>query len=151
MLFRKFFQLFFSSHLHIRNVVVILEHRGVKGLSMKIGDKLRNRRKELGLSMKEVADRIGVAEATVSRWESGDIANMKRNYIRDYAKVLHVSPLYIMGEEDQYVEIDSDLTDLFEALHSRSEMKMLFKTVNGMTKEQIEAIVHMAESFKGGD
>jgi repressor LexA len=43
---------------------------------MTIGDKLKQKRKENGLSMKEVAEKIGVAEATVSRWESGDIANM---------------------------------------------------------------------------
>lgn len=70
---------------------------------MTIGDKLKQRRKEIGLSMKEVAEKIGVAEATVSRWESGDIANMKRNYIMEYAKALQVSPLYIMGY-DEYRE-----------------------------------------------
>lgn len=67
---------------------------------MHIGDKLKQRRKELGLSMKEVATAIGVSEATVSRWESGQIANMKRNYVPYYARVLDVSPEFIMGFED---------------------------------------------------
>lgn len=63
---------------------------------MTIGDKLRQRRKEVGLSLKEVADKVGVAEATVSRWERGDIANMKRNFIVQYAKALSVSPMFLL-------------------------------------------------------
>ena len=42
---------------------------------------LRDRRLELGLTMKQVADAVGVSEATVSRWESGEIANMRRSRI----------------------------------------------------------------------
>lgn len=118
---------------------------------MTIGDKLRHRRKLLGLSMKEVADRIGVSEATVSRWESGDIANMKRNYIKEYANVLRVSPLYIMGDDTSYVEVDDDMTDVFEAFRNRPEMKILFKSAKSATKEQIESVAKMLDSFKGGD
>lgn len=33
-----------------------------------INSKLKNRRKELNLSMKEVAEYVGVSESTVSRW-----------------------------------------------------------------------------------
>lgn len=67
---------------------------------MEIGDRLRQRRKELGLSMRQIADQIGVSEATVSRWESGQIANMKRNFVPAYAKALGVSAEFIMGFSD---------------------------------------------------
>lgn len=67
---------------------------------MNIGTKLKNRRKELGLTLQEVADMIGVSNPTVSRWETGNINNMKRNYIEKYAKALQVSPLFIMGLDD---------------------------------------------------
>lgn len=63
---------------------------------------LSDRRKELGLTMKQVAQGVGVSEATVSRWESGQIANMKRDKINIYAKVLQVKPTFIMtGETDE--------------------------------------------------
>ena len=58
-----------------------------------------NRRIELGLSQSEVAEAVGVSKAAVSRWESGDIANMKRNRIAKLAEVLQVSPLQILGME----------------------------------------------------
>ena len=61
------------------------------------GSLLRERRLELGLTQLEVAQRIGVSEATISRWESGDIANMRRDRIAALAEVLQISPLQIMG------------------------------------------------------
>ncbi len=62
---------------------------------------LKKRRKELGLTMLEVAQKVGVSEGTVSRWESGDIANMRRDKIVLLAKALKVSPSFIMGWDDE--------------------------------------------------
>ena len=47
---------------------------------------------------------VGVSEATISRWESGDIANMKRDKIVSLAKALHVSPSFIMGWDEPETE-----------------------------------------------
>ena len=58
---------------------------------------MRARRIELDLTMKDVADAVGVSEATVSRWESGDIADMKRSRIISLAKVLKISPMVVLG------------------------------------------------------
>lgn len=57
---------------------------------------LKNRRLQLGLTQKQVADRVGVSEATVSRWESGDIANMRRDRIAGLADALRTTPDFIM-------------------------------------------------------
>ena len=61
---------------------------------------LKERRVELGYTMKELANLVGVSEATVSRWESGDIANMRRDRIAKLAQALKISPAVIMGWED---------------------------------------------------
>lgn len=39
---------------------------------------LKKRRLELGLTLKNVADIVGVTESTVRKWEVGIIANMKK-------------------------------------------------------------------------
>lgn len=67
---------------------------------MKANEVIRERRIALGKTMKEVADLVGVSEGTVSRWESGEIANMRRNKIERLADVLMISPAVIMGWED---------------------------------------------------
>lgn len=66
---------------------------------------LTDRRKELGLTMKQVAEAVGVSEATVSRWESGHIANMRRDRINNYAKALRVDPNFIMTGERKAASI----------------------------------------------
>lgn len=65
---------------------------------MDISKKLKDRRKELNLTMLQVAQKAGVSEATISRWESGDIANMRRDKIVSLANALQVSPSFVMGD-----------------------------------------------------
>ena len=48
---------------------------------MEIKDILKNRRLELGLTLEDVAKAVGVSVSTISRWESGDIENMRRDKI----------------------------------------------------------------------
>lgn len=74
---------------------------------MNIGQKLKARRKELSLTMLEVAKRVGVSEATVSRWESGDIANMRRDKIALLAKALCVTPAFVMDLEEAEENVEN--------------------------------------------
>lgn len=81
---------------------------------------LSERRKELGLTMKELSSLVGVSEATISRWESGDIANMRRDRIASLAKALKISPAVIMGWENSSSSSESDQVDsLFIEKYSR--------------------------------
>ncbi|WP_298591204.1 LexA family transcriptional regulator [uncultured Selenomonas sp.] len=67
---------------------------------MNVKDIIRENRLALGLTMKEVADKVGVSEATISRWESGEIANMRRGAIFALAQALSISPNKIMGWDE---------------------------------------------------
>lgn len=84
---------------------------------MEVKDILKARRQELGLTMKEVARLVGVNEGTISRWESGDIANMRRDKIMALSKALQISPAVIMEwdvkipNEEGGVENISNLRD----------------------------------------
>lgn len=67
---------------------------------MDIGEKMKNRRIELGLSLEAVGDIVGVGKSTVRKWENGFIKNMGRDKIVLVAKALRVTPGYLMGWED---------------------------------------------------
>lgn len=67
-----------------------------------IGKILRKRREELALTQRQVANHVGVTEAAVSRWESGEIANMRRDRIVNLASILQISPMLIMGAPEFY-------------------------------------------------
>lgn len=73
---------------------------------------IKERRKELRLTMKEVADFVGVSEATVSRWESGEIANMGRDKIALLASILKLSPGAIAGYDESNNSFRFSLPDL---------------------------------------
>lgn len=64
---------------------------------------LKQRRKELGLTLSQIADMMGVAEATVQRWESGNIKSVRHEKIGKLAEILKVSPAALMGWETQPV------------------------------------------------
>ncbi|MBR8700281.1 hypothetical protein IX317_000597 [Fusobacterium sp. DD29] len=64
---------------------------------MKVNELIRHRRKQLGLTLKDVAKELGVSESLISRYESNDVKNMGIDKIVPLAKVLKCSPKYLMG------------------------------------------------------
>lgn len=79
---------------------------------MNTNELIKLRRKELRLTMREVADSVGVSEATVSRWESGNIANMGRDKIALLSKVLKISPSQIAGYDENISNLKNpDITE----------------------------------------
>ena len=74
-----------------------------------VGKLLKNRRAELKLSQEYVGKVVGVSAATVSRWESGQIANMTRSRIADLAKVLQISPMDIIDFDPDFEPNDGTI------------------------------------------
>ena len=66
---------------------------------MTIYERIKNRRKELGLTADQVANSLGISRATVYRYESSDIEKIPFDIIKPLSEVLHCSPAYIMGWE----------------------------------------------------
>lgn len=58
-------------------------------------------RQERGLTLEQVAEVVGVGKSTVRKWETGMIANMRRDKIADLAKALGTTPAYLMGWEEE--------------------------------------------------
>ena len=58
-------------------------------------------RKEKGLTLEQVAKFVGVGKSTVRKWETGIIANMRRDKIAALATVLGTTPAYLMGWEEE--------------------------------------------------
>ncbi len=64
---------------------------------MTIGERIKERRKELGLTVDELAERLGKNRATIYRYESNDIEKLPTTVLEPLAKVLNVTPAYLMG------------------------------------------------------
>jgi transcriptional regulator with XRE-family HTH domain len=98
---------------------------------------LKNRRLELGLSLRDVARLVGVNASSVMRWETGDIDNMKRDRVLAYAKALQVPPAVIMGWEDIPTGIISELTNYEEQLLDK------FRALPPHRQHDVERIINM--------
>lgn len=59
--------------------------------------RIKQKRNELGFTMQELADKVGVNRAAVSKWESGMVSNIPRNRIALLSKALECSPAWLMG------------------------------------------------------
>lgn len=75
---------------------------------------LKQRRIELGLTMLDVAKLVGVSEATISRYGSGNIKNMRRDRIDKYAKALQVSP-------SDFLDINEEKNELKKIPYSEAD------------------------------
>ena len=72
---------------------------------MKKGDRIRQRREQLGLSQTALADLIGESKQTLYKYKNGIISNIPSNKIEALADALHVTPGWIMGWEAQGTDI----------------------------------------------
>lgn len=66
---------------------------------MNIGAMIYSRRKELGLTLEDVGNYVGVSKSTVKKWETGYIKNMRRDKIALLSELLHLDPINFVAEE----------------------------------------------------
>lgn len=67
---------------------------------MGVGQNIKNRRLQLEMTLEDVAKNIGVSRQTMSRYETGVIGNIPSDKIESIAAILHTTPAYLMGWED---------------------------------------------------
>lgn len=64
---------------------------------MTIGQRIKERRQQCGLTVDQLAAKLGKNRATVYRYESGDIENLPITVLEPIAKALRTTPQYLMG------------------------------------------------------
>lgn len=62
-----------------------------------IHERIKERRTALNLTLAEIAEQLGIKEATMQRYESGAIKNLKHDTVLKLADILHCHPAYLMG------------------------------------------------------
>lgn len=84
--------------------------------SEQIGQRIKDRRDEIGLTLDDIATEIGVAKSTVMRYEKGTIEKIKLPVIEAIARVLNVNPSWLIGKsDDKFIAVDdqSEVEDSF--------------------------------------
>ena len=73
-----------------------------------LNNRIKERRIACGYTLQEVAEKLGVAEATIQRYESGKIKNIRHQTIDLLAKVLRCDPSYLLGWNEEWGEDQYD-------------------------------------------
>lgn len=68
--------------------------------SVDVGARIKARRKELGLTLQDLADVIRVARSTVQRYETANFSRMKMPVLYSIAQALEVNPDWLVGKSD---------------------------------------------------
>lgn len=76
-----------------------------------IGAKIKHKRKSLNLTQYELADKVGLTESSISRYESGKIATMPTSTVNRICSVLNIEPAELLGITPEN-EFEYDLKDI---------------------------------------
>lgn len=75
---------------------------------MSIGQRIKTMRLQQGLTIDDLAYRLGKNRTTVYRYENGDIENLPLSILDSLAEALNTTPAYLMGWEAQKSNAYSD-------------------------------------------
>ena len=109
---------------------------------MTIGDRIRLRRVQLGMSQVELAEKVGYKDrSTISHIEKGD-KNFPVSNVQAIADALHTTPQWLMGWTDE-----NSTEQLLQDIYDKN--KILFDAAADATPEQIQAAVDYINFLKG--
>lgn len=102
-----------------------------------MGERIFSRRKELGLTMEELGNKVGVQKSAVNKWEKGIVENMKQSTIVALAKALECSPVWLCGFFDDDVQAPSP------AYQGKKDAELLLKIhqLNAQNRTIIETTI----------
>lgn len=113
---------------------------------MEVGQLIKQRRLELKLTLEDVGNAVGVGKSTVKKWEDGYIANMKRDKIAALADILQISPILLMGCENDTARsvttkiinfnLSADEIALINAYRSKPQMHEAIKAILDIKQQE---------------
>lgn len=106
------------------------------------------KRKELGLTLEEIARVVGVSKGTVAKWESGYIENMKRDKIALLSEVLRLSPIELINMGTNKLVLKKHIPTIEEKIkidQERIELEILNRLSSYLERLNSDG---QAEAFK---
>lgn len=113
---------------------------------MTVGERIKKRRKELGLSVDEVAKCLGKDRSTVYRYESNDIEKLPTTILEPLAQVLKIDPAYFMTVNEK--NAPDNIKDVVEMLPNGISINSFNSMLNDMTDTDIDSLLDFARYLR---
>lgn len=102
-------------------------------MNNKCGERIKALRKAAGMSQEELGKLLGLQKSTIGKWEKGIVKNLKGETVHMMAKHFGVSPVYIMGLDDNP--------------QAGTRLAKLTAIAKRLTDEQLDALIVVATSM----
>ena len=114
-------------------------------------DVLYNRRRELNLTLRDIAQCLNITESTVQRWESGYVRNIKYDYIVKLAELLQVSPVDLLTDTKDETSTPTEKVDVDDPLTTAimTELRQIPKNEKELILSVIRSIADKYSSDSG--
>lgn len=118
-------------------------------MSKSVGEKIKQRRLELGWSLRELASRMGYAnQSTVARIESG-VIDIPQSKVVKFAEVMNTTVAFLMDWE-QVQQKNSTLADITVRMRTDNEFLSLVEGINQLNTEQLASVKQIVDVFLKG-
>lgn len=107
---------------------------------MTIGDRIKARRIELGMTVEELGKRLGKNRTTVYRYETGYIENLPIDILEPIAAVLQTTPAYLMGWEEVQKNNDA-IADIIIRLRSDEIFFDAVNRLNSLESDKLSGLL----------
>ena len=111
---------------------------------MKVNERIKELRMTNRLTLKEVADRIGVSEGTVQRYESGFISTVPYESIERIADLYGCDPAYVMGWQPEYHI--SDFKPIDYSVKEETEIVNAYRKAPDGIKQSVRILLGLERS-----
>lgn len=105
---------------------------------MTIGEKIKARREELGMTTEELGKLIGVQRSAVTKYEKDKI-DLTSKKLQAIANVLNVPAGALLGDDE------SEDQERLEALHQNPRLGILFDRSRKMSSSDVDFMIQMAD------
>lgn len=107
---------------------------------MTIGERIRARRKEIGMSADELGKRLGKDRSTVFRYEKGDIEKVPIDILEPIAEALKTTPAALMGWEEVQKN-NNTIADIVVRLRSDDEFFNVVSKLNELDSDKLSSLL----------
>ena len=125
-------------------------------MSKIMGQRIHEKREAAGLSVEELANKIGVSRQTVYKWEKGIVKNIDRDYIGKMAALFRCDPEWLMHMENSKVTVtySADGREPVSAIVSKepiigpaSKRAQLYKVALEVKPENLQTAIDILKSL----
>jgi repressor LexA len=105
---------------------------------MTLGERIKQKRKEKGYSLRELAQIMGYHHSTIGKIENG-LVDLPQSRIEQFANVLGTTPAYLMGWEQEQKKNDA-LADIVLRLRTDDELFNVVNAICNLDKEKLSSL-----------